>query len=132
MLEKEKCYGLEITGIKITDAMWNQWDWSKDDDDSVSGNGNQDAEDSDEEDIFVYRGEIKLTLRLDHCSVHKMYWNGLGNKFDGDCSTNLAIEDADMVILAGGEKDKEKGIECHKKMLSGTIKKHFGNIKYVV
>ncbi len=118
MLQEEDCFGLEMKNIQITDEMWRQYGWCQ-----VDGEGGDDSEDCGYNEQYKLEGKFTLTLRLDHCAVSKLYLESLGKRNFSIWPSNLIIDgmDSDMSILAGGEKDQEKGIKCHKKILSGTV-----------
>ncbi len=68
-------------------------------------------------------GVVTLKLRLDHFAIKKLYLDKLEKNRFRELSTNPLDHqfDSDLTILAGGETNKEKGIMCHKFMLSSPI-----------
>jgi hypothetical protein len=64
-----------------------------------------------------FSGQLSLILRLDNVAVTELY----KRQFKGGALATEVGSAADMVILLEGNKDKEKGIKCHKSVLSGNL-----------
>ncbi len=92
-------YGLCITDTKITDDLWRQWNNAK----------------------GAIEGVMTLTLRLDHSAVNKLYLGRIQTNHFNEWPKKMLNDGlrSDLVILVGGEMDKEKGIKAHKFILSG-------------
>lgn len=70
-----------------------------------------------------FSATITLTMHLKPSGISILYSKSLADSQLTGWTRNLLREGiaTDLVILAGGSKDKEKGLKCHKCILSGNF-----------
>ncbi len=86
---------LEMTDIHyVDDIWWKQWSGRR----------------------LTFGGRLSVNVKLDIAAVTELYKRHLSR----GTSSSKTDGPADLVILVGGNKDKKKGIKCHKSMLSGN------------